>query len=365
MSGGRDTHNRKHETERSDDGRDEISSYIELSRKNRELTAALKQLEKRAVLAEKETKELREAETETNEGKSELGERNSTEEGGKLQNGLKKNRKSKRKEAIKKEWEKVDARMLELDQEKQLLREEKQALQAEKQTYKNKLRRLLVQVYYTNAKIQKKDISSNMHGEAAAVGDAVPSHSDEIMDLATETKHGLYERSLDEEMQMAYDSETEDEEQYKGRSTSVLPPASLAETANPGPPVTGSPITGSPNLTHGVRQRERFRSFGAEGETATLTRTPEQIKMTPIGKVRDSEAICDATGRSDRPCFPALYPRLLAWIICIVLMAVGIGMTITACLYLQKAKKERNLWLEANGLTRAYLLAKAPSGDVD
>lgn len=366
MSGGVDSHNPRHDIERSDDGNDEISNHIEQSRRNRELTSTIKQLEKKLVLAEKEVEELREAETETNGKQQRLGDRDSTEEDGRLQNGLKRNRKSKKKEALEKEREKVDALRLELEQAKQSLSEEKQALQAEKQRYKGKMSRLLMQNVYMIAKIQKKIKSSNMHGEATAVGDALPFHSDEIMDIATETtEHGQYKRSLDEEMRMAYDSDTEDEEQYIGRSTPVLPSASLAETANTSFPVTGSPITGSPNLIHRVRQRESCKRFSAEGKIASRSRTLEQIEMTPIDKRRDSEAICNVNERSDRLRFPALCPRLLAWILCIVLMAVGIGMTITACLYLQKAKIERNLWLAANGLTRAYLLAKAPSGDVD
>lgn len=359
MSDSHNTYRQKHETERSDAQIEEIAAQIEQSRTNGEANAIMRQLGKRALLAEKQANELRKALTEADGGKDVPVDSNLPGSEKKSQAEFRKNRKSEKKEAIRLEWDKIESRTLKLDQDRLLLTEEKQSLEEEKQALKKKMRIFLMQVLRESAKLKKKDTSSSAHGEMPVAGDweaqggYAASPLCVAMDLATDTEDGKYIRSLGEEMEMADNSDEEDEGHYRS-ITPVLPPASPIDTAN----------TGCLSLTRGAHQREKSWSDGTE-EKPNIQETLRQIEMEPIGKAHYIDAICEAKERRAYHRSPASDTRLLAWALCIFMLAVGTAMTIAASLYLQETKKERNLWLEANGLTRAYLLAKAPAGDVD
>lgn len=182
----------------------------------------------------------------------------------------------------------------------------------------------------TSETMQLDNDSSTTHEEASKVSNQEASHSDaaspqigEIVEVAVTTKHSDNARPISEEIRMADRNETECVER---RERSTAPSSSLTS------------------------------------HSAADTAFPDRTQAALIKKAHIIiDMVCGADGRQ-----PALRVRFfLAWLLGIILLAVGVTMSVVASLYMEGTKKERNKWLEANGLTRAYMLTTAPAGYVD
>ncbi|KAM3498841.1 hypothetical protein MY11210_009654 [Beauveria gryllotalpidicola] len=306
-----------------------------------------------------QTAEAWKARVEASENYDIISDREETASGKDDQDELKKERKSKKKEAIEMKWREIRHRIEELDQERLVLAEEREAFREERRTFKNWKIMAVWQFSRAFTILGKKKTPSCAHraldvasGLEAPNANAALSQSHEIV---TWTKSNRPMTLIDEKMRKAVIIGADYEERHE---RSILPGLSSASR-------TDNNNTGCFNFEQGVRQRGQLRSHGAEQKPNLRNKVFHQVDMNSVGKADDGDTIYEASERRViTHSSPAFHTRPLAWVVCIVLLAVGAGMTAIACLHIHKAKAERDLWLEANGLTRAYLLANAPTGYV-
>ncbi|KAJ3498883.1 hypothetical protein NLG97_g778 [Lecanicillium saksenae] len=261
--------------------------------------------------------------------------------------GRRQNRKVTKDREIEKEWEQIDIRNSKLDKAEERNCKERQILYEEKRNIIHEKRRLLFLWYFQSiAKTPKEDILWARHAEAAVIAsDDESSENEEFDKFDATTKAYRLNKSLDEELQDIDESDREaDEIESKNVVSAPLPPAYAVVVES------NSRISMQPTYTEKQKNHQDA--------------TPTESEATLADKSRNSCQHCNAD-RKARLSSEASWTRFLLYLVCIVTLVGGTAMLVAGSLVLQEGKRERNQWLEVNGLTRAYMLMVAPVGDVE
>ncbi|KAJ6786785.1 hypothetical protein PWT90_03126 [Aphanocladium album] len=273
-----------------------------------------------------------------------------TTEKQKKRHDSRKSRKDKVNRQTRKEWDQIESRKLELDQREERLRKESQTLEDEKKKLINEKRRFLMHQFVARPEMNKnKNTYPVRRGEATVNVSEEESYKDnEPDDFDATTQANSSNRSLEEELQEFDESDGEkagENEDNKVASAPPLPPAYVG-TAEP--------------ASRGIS----MQSAHAEEEKYHQDATPTECAASLVENSCNSCQKCSG-GKQSRLSSEASWTRLLLYLVCIAFLVVGSAMLVVGGLLIQQGQKERNIWLEANGLTRTHMLAVAPMGEVD
>ncbi|TQV93378.1 hypothetical protein IF1G_07956 [Cordyceps javanica] len=318
---------------------DDITDSIAKSKREREQDARITQLERQLLLAKAQMEERVDALVEADEWENPPN----LEAVKKRERGESRwEHKSKERKDIAAEWKKIEYRSCELIEQKKALDDERQKIEKMKWEFA------------TQAKSGSQRTRRIASREATVVSDHEAPYGDAVLSPSDQTI--IFQKPVPKDVQMLNSGRAKCEDYYEGSKTSLASPTSSFDTATK----ANSTLV---NLARGVvRQEDSVRGSGIEKrpDIQNGPRVSEQPKMARLGKTDNSDMIC---GACRQIATHSLSPNFTTQSFCIMLLTIGIVMLIATSLCVQKTRKEQSLWLEANGLTRAHLLAIAPAGD--
>ncbi|KAM3426007.1 hypothetical protein MY4824_010125 [Beauveria thailandica] len=95
------------------------------------------------------------------------------------------------------------------------------------------------------------------------------------------------------------------------------------------------------NFEQNVRQ---LRSHGAGQKPNLRNKVFRQADMNSVGKAQHADGIYGASERRVNDSSLAFHTRLLVWEVCIVVLAVGAGMTVIICSHITQGKKPSEIF---------------------